>query len=82
MMRSRFPALVAKNHADMKWTKFLYRQLCEREPGAVLGALLRGETLPDPRFDVTTTLCRLRDLFSRHRGWTARRPDPCLRCVM
>lgn len=26
-----FPSLVAKNHADMKWKKFLYKQLCERE---------------------------------------------------
>ena len=31
LMRHWFPALVAKNHADMKWKKFLYRQLCERE---------------------------------------------------
>ena len=27
---------------------------------------LAGEALPDPRFDLTTTLCKLRDLFSRH----------------
>ena len=25
-----------------------------------------GEALADTRFDVTTTLCKLRDLFSRH----------------
>ena len=25
-----FPALVERNHADMKWKKFLYKQLCER----------------------------------------------------
>jgi nitrogen fixation protein NifQ len=25
-----FPALVAKNRFDMKWKKFLYKQLCER----------------------------------------------------
>jgi nitrogen fixation protein NifQ len=31
LMGRWFPALVAKNHADMKWKKFLYRQLCERE---------------------------------------------------
>ena len=31
LLRHWFPALVAKNHADMKWKKFLYRQLCERE---------------------------------------------------
>ena len=38
----------------------------ERDPVAALAAILRGEALPDPRFDVTTALCRLRDLFSRH----------------
>lgn len=26
-----FPALAAKNQNDMKWKKFLYKQLCERE---------------------------------------------------
>jgi nitrogen fixation protein NifQ len=31
LMARWFPALVAKNHADMKWKKFLYKQLCERE---------------------------------------------------
>lgn len=31
LMGRWFPSLVAKNHADMKWKKFLYRQLCERE---------------------------------------------------
>jgi nitrogen fixation protein NifQ len=31
LMTRWFPALVAKNHLDMKWKKFLYRQLCERE---------------------------------------------------
>ncbi|MBX3605896.1 MAG: nitrogen fixation protein NifQ [Piscinibacter sp.] len=30
LMRRWFPALVAKNQADMKWKKFLYKQLCER----------------------------------------------------
>jgi nitrogen fixation protein NifQ len=30
LMGHWFPALVAKNHADMKWKKFFYRQLCER----------------------------------------------------
>jgi nitrogen fixation protein NifQ len=30
LMRHWFPALVAKNHADMKWKKFFYKQLCER----------------------------------------------------
>jgi nitrogen fixation protein NifQ len=31
LMGHWFPSLVAKNHADMKWKKFLYKQLCERE---------------------------------------------------
>ncbi|WP_082108800.1 nitrogen fixation protein NifQ [Azospirillum thiophilum] len=31
MFRRHFPALVALNSADMKWKKFFYRQLCERE---------------------------------------------------
>ena len=26
-----FPALARKNRGDMKWKKFLYKQLCERE---------------------------------------------------
>jgi nitrogen fixation protein NifQ len=26
-----FPALKARNSGDMKWKKFLYKQLCERE---------------------------------------------------
>jgi nitrogen fixation protein NifQ len=26
-----FPGLVARNHQDMKWKKFLYKQLCERD---------------------------------------------------
>ena len=31
LMRHWFPGLVARNHGDMKWKKFLYKQLCERE---------------------------------------------------
>jgi len=38
----------------------------ETDPAAAITAILAGEALPDQRFDVTTTLCRLRDLFSRH----------------
>ena len=38
----------------------------EANPVAALEKILAGEALPDPRFDVTTTLCKLRDLFSRH----------------
>lgn len=31
LMNDNFPALAAKNVHDMKWKKFLYKQLCERE---------------------------------------------------
>ncbi len=31
LMTHWFPALAAKNVHDMKWKKFLYKQLCERE---------------------------------------------------
>ncbi|OGS91734.1 MAG: hydrogenase [Gallionellales bacterium GWA2_59_43] len=31
LMTQNFPALAAKNIHDMKWKKFLYKQLCERE---------------------------------------------------
>ena len=31
LMQDNFPALAAKNDRDMKWKKFLYRQICERE---------------------------------------------------
>lgn len=31
MFRRHFPALVALNAGDMKWKKFFYRQMCERE---------------------------------------------------
>jgi len=31
LMTQNFPALAAKNVYDMKWKKFLYKQLCERE---------------------------------------------------
>ena len=31
LMRRWFPRLVEKNRLDMKWKKFLYKQLCERE---------------------------------------------------
>ena len=30
LMRHWFPALVAKNAGDMKWKKFLYRELCKQ----------------------------------------------------
>ncbi len=38
----------------------------ESDPIAALERILAGEALPDTRFDVTTALCKLRDLFSRH----------------
>lgn len=31
LLATHFPALAAKNSGDMKWKKFFYRQLCERE---------------------------------------------------
>jgi nitrogen fixation protein NifQ len=30
LLRTRFPALYAKNTGNMKWKKFFYKQLCER----------------------------------------------------
>ncbi|HEY5763896.1 MAG TPA: hypothetical protein VIS73_11875 [Rhodocyclaceae bacterium] len=38
----------------------------ERDADVALATILRGESLADPRFDMTAALCRLRDLFSRH----------------
>jgi len=38
----------------------------EVDPGVALQKILKGEALPETRFDVTTTLCKLRDLFSKH----------------
>jgi predicted Fe-Mo cluster-binding NifX family protein len=38
----------------------------ETDPAAALTRILDGEALPDQRFDITTALCKLRDLFSRH----------------
>lgn len=31
MLRRHFPELVRRNARDMKWKKFLYRELCQRE---------------------------------------------------
>lgn len=31
LMTQNFPTLAAKNNKDMKWKKFLYKQLCEKE---------------------------------------------------
>jgi len=38
----------------------------ETEPVMALIKVMAGEALADTRFDITTTLCKLRDLFSRH----------------
>ncbi len=38
----------------------------ETDPQIALKKILAGEALADTRFDITTTLCKLRDLFSRH----------------
>ena len=38
----------------------------ESTPNVALQRILSGEALPYPRFDITTTLCKLRDMFSRH----------------
>jgi len=38
----------------------------ETEPLTALKKILSGEALADTRFDITTTLCKLRDLFSHH----------------
>jgi hypothetical protein len=35
-------------------------------PHEVITRIVSGQPLPDQRFDITTTLCKLRDLFSRH----------------
>lgn len=51
-------------HMDTWGTKVLLTG--EQEPLAALQKVLAGEALPDTRFDVTATLCKLRDIFSRH----------------
>ena len=38
----------------------------ETDPRTALAKVLAGEALPDTRFDVSTALCKVRDLFSRH----------------
>jgi hypothetical protein len=38
----------------------------ERDATRAFSAVLKGEILPDPAFDPSLLLCRLRDLFSRH----------------
>jgi predicted Fe-Mo cluster-binding NifX family protein len=38
----------------------------ETDPTAALNRLIAGESLPGQKFDITTSLCKLMDLFSRH----------------
>ena len=38
----------------------------ETDPCIALQKVLAGEALADTRFDITTVLCKLRDVFSRH----------------
>jgi hypothetical protein len=38
----------------------------ETDPALALAQIVAGAALPDQRFDITTSLCKLRDLFSRH----------------
>jgi hypothetical protein len=38
----------------------------EADPAIAITRIMAGEALPDQRFDITTTLCRIRDLFSRY----------------
>lgn len=38
----------------------------ENDPAVAITRIVAGEALADTRFDITTTLCKLRDLFSRH----------------
>ncbi len=38
----------------------------ESDPALAITRILAGEALPDPRFDITTSLCKLRDLFARY----------------
>lgn len=38
----------------------------ETEPSAALAHVLAGEPQPAPDFDITTSLCKVFDLFSKH----------------
>lgn len=38
----------------------------ETDPAVAITCILGGQALPDARFDVTTTLCKVRDWFSRY----------------
>ena len=51
-------------HMEKRGTEVLLTG--ETAPDVALAKIIQGEPLPETRFDVTTTLCKLRDLFSRH----------------
>lgn len=51
-------------HMKLRGTEVLLTG--EEDPTMAISRILAGEALPDTRFDITTTLCKLRDLFSRH----------------
>ncbi len=38
----------------------------EKTPQAAIESILSGQALPDPEWDPSLLLCKLRDLFSRH----------------
>ena len=38
----------------------------ESDPAVAITRILSAEALADPRFDITTSLCKIRDLFSRY----------------
>lgn len=38
----------------------------ETDPAVAVIRIMAGEALSDPRFDITTSLCKQRDLFSRY----------------
>jgi len=38
----------------------------ETDPAAALAHVLAGEAQPEPDFDITTSLCKVFDLFSKH----------------
>jgi len=56
LMRRHFPGLKALNSGDMKWKKFFYRQLCERDGVAICKA---------PNCDVCTDVA---ECFSPEEG--------------
>ena len=49
LMRINFPALTSANSGDMKWKKFLYKQLCEQDGTYVCPAPSCGECADRPK---------------------------------